>query len=139
MATGKWTLETWAEHAYSRGYLSRWGNRIGRSKWSEVFHNRFYLGQTWMKLGDTPLRGSHQPLVGLGGQFPNYCLRRSRLSRPYNNCFSLIRDPQDEFTILSIQSQHTGLSHDIVFCAGNALRDILINANQNDGLGSHFV
>jgi len=61
--TGKWTLESWAEHAYSLGYRSRLGNRIGRSKWSDIFHHRFYLGETWMKLGDIPTKGTHQPLV----------------------------------------------------------------------------
>ncbi|HIE17806.1 MAG TPA: recombinase family protein, partial [Dehalococcoidia bacterium] len=45
-ATGKWTLESWAEHAYSLGYRSRKGNCIGRSKWSDIFHHRFYLGET---------------------------------------------------------------------------------------------
>ncbi len=62
-ATGKWTLESWAEHAYSLGYRSRKGNRIGRSKWSDVFHHRFYLGETWLKDGDIPVKGTHQPLT----------------------------------------------------------------------------
>lgn len=31
MATGRWTLEEWAEHAYSLGYRSRFGNRIARN------------------------------------------------------------------------------------------------------------
>jgi site-specific DNA recombinase len=62
-ATGKWTLESWAEHAYSLGYRSRLGNRISRAKWSEIFHHRFYLGETWMKYGDIPTKGSHDPLV----------------------------------------------------------------------------
>ncbi len=57
--TGKWTLESWANHAYSFGYHSRLGNRIGRSKWSDIFHHRFYLGETWMKLGDIPTKGTH--------------------------------------------------------------------------------
>ncbi len=62
-ATSKWTLESWADHAYSLGYRSRLGNRIGRSKWSDIFHHRFYLGETWMKLGDVPVKGTHQPLT----------------------------------------------------------------------------
>ena len=61
--SGKWTLESWAEHAYSLGYRSRLGNRIGRSKWSDIFHHRLYLGETWMKLGDIPTKGTHAPLV----------------------------------------------------------------------------
>ncbi len=63
MGSGKWTLETWAEQAYSRGYRSRLGNRISRSKWSDIFHHRFYLGETWMKYGDIPTKGTHSPLV----------------------------------------------------------------------------
>ena len=63
MSTGNWTLEEWAEHAYSLGYRSRLGLRIARSKWSEIFHNRFYLGETWLKQGDIPTKGKHTPLV----------------------------------------------------------------------------
>src|SRR3990172_7014438 len=63
MATGKWTLESWADQAYSLGCRSHSGNRIGRSKWSDIFHNRFYLGETWMRLGDIPTKGMHPPLV----------------------------------------------------------------------------
>jgi len=62
-ATGKWTLESWADRAYSLGCRSRLGNRIGRSKWSDIFHNRFYLGETWLKLGDVPVKGTHKPLT----------------------------------------------------------------------------
>ena len=62
-ATGKWTLESWADHAYSLGYRSRLGNRIGKSKWSDIFHHRFYLGETWLKAGDVPVKGTHQPLT----------------------------------------------------------------------------
>jgi DNA invertase Pin-like site-specific DNA recombinase len=61
--SGKWTLEAWAENAYSLGYRSRLGNRISRSKWSDIFHHRFYLGETWMKYGDIPTKGTHEPLV----------------------------------------------------------------------------
>jgi len=63
MAAGKWTLEEWAEHTCSLGYRSRNGNRIGKQAWSDIFHNRFYLGETWLKKGDVPLKGTHQPLV----------------------------------------------------------------------------
>ena len=28
-----------------------------------MFHNRFYLGETWLKKGDMPLKGTQQPLV----------------------------------------------------------------------------
>jgi site-specific DNA recombinase len=62
-ATGKWTLEEWANHAYALGRRSRKGNRIGKQAWSEIFHHRFYLGETWLKPGDIPTRGNHEPLV----------------------------------------------------------------------------
>jgi site-specific DNA recombinase len=62
-ASGKWTLEEWADHAYSLGRRSRKGNRIGKQAWSEMFHHRFYLGKTWLKPGDIPIKGNHQPLV----------------------------------------------------------------------------
>ena len=62
-ATGKWTLEEWADQAYSLGRRSRKGNRIGKQAWSEMFHHRFYLGETWLRPGDIPTRGSHEPLV----------------------------------------------------------------------------
>jgi len=63
MATGKWTLKEWADHAYSMGHRSRHGFRIAISLWGTVFHNRIYLGETWLKLGDVPTKGNHQPLV----------------------------------------------------------------------------
>lgn len=28
-----------------------------------MFHHRFYLGETRMKYGDMPTKGTHQPLV----------------------------------------------------------------------------
>jgi len=62
-ASGKYTLESWAENAYLLGYRSRLGNRISRSAWSQIFHHRFHLGETWLKLGDIPTKGTHQPLV----------------------------------------------------------------------------
>jgi len=63
MATGKWTLEEWATRAYSSGFRSVNGNRIARTAWSDIFHNRFYLGETWLKKGDASIKGSQQPLV----------------------------------------------------------------------------
>lgn len=62
-ATGKWTVEGWADHAYSLGRRSRNGNRICKQAWSAIFHHRFYLGETWLKPGDIPIKGNHQPLV----------------------------------------------------------------------------
>jgi len=63
MATGKWTLEEWSDYAYSLGYRSRKGNRIGKQAWSNIFHHRFYLGETWLREGDTSIKGNQQPLV----------------------------------------------------------------------------
>ncbi|MCX7912033.1 MAG: recombinase family protein, partial [Dehalococcoidales bacterium] len=56
-ATGNWTLRSWADHAYSLGYRSRKGNPIAPSKWSDIFHHRFYLGETWFKDGEVPIKG----------------------------------------------------------------------------------
>ena len=63
MATGKWTLHDWAEHADSLGIKSKRGGFIPSTQWSNIFHNRFYLGETWLKKGDTPVKGAHPPLV----------------------------------------------------------------------------
>ncbi len=62
-AIGKWTLEEWADHAYSLGYRSKNGNRIGKQAWSNIFHHRFYIGETWLKVGDVAIKGSHKPLI----------------------------------------------------------------------------
>lgn len=63
MSTGRWTLKEWADHVYSMGHRSRHGFRIAVSLWGTVFHNRIYLGETWLKLGDIPTKGTHEPLV----------------------------------------------------------------------------
>jgi len=63
MATGKWTLEEWANHAYSQGIRSKRGGRIPKTVWSKIFHHRFYLGETWLKKDDVSIKGNHQPLV----------------------------------------------------------------------------
>ena len=63
MSTGKWTLKEWAEHAYSQGYRSRQGNKMPVSSWSHIFNNRFYIGETYIRRGDIPTKGSHDPLV----------------------------------------------------------------------------
>ncbi|WP_332445713.1 recombinase family protein [Dehalococcoides mccartyi] len=63
MATDGWTLSEWTEQAYALGYRSRNGLKIGKSAWGDIFHNRFYLGETWIKKGDVPIKGVHPPLV----------------------------------------------------------------------------
>ena len=63
MATGRWTLREWANHAYSMGYRSRKGSRIALSLWGTIFHNRFYLGETWLRKEDIPTKGNHEPLT----------------------------------------------------------------------------
>ena len=63
MATGQWTLKEWAAHVHSMGHRGRHGFRIGVGAWSNIFHNRFYLGETWLKRGDIPTKGNHEALV----------------------------------------------------------------------------
>ncbi len=63
MASDNWTLAEWTEQAYAAGYRSRNGFKIGKSAWGDIFHNRFYLGETWIRLGDIPIKGVHPPLV----------------------------------------------------------------------------
>jgi len=63
IATGSWTLKEWAEHAYDVGYRGRKGNRLPVSSWSHIFNNRFYVGEVYLRRGDVPTKGIHQPLV----------------------------------------------------------------------------
>ena len=64
MATGKYTLSEWTQHAFNIGYRNRSGTKISRSKWHDVFHNRFYLGKTaWGRNGEEERDGNHTPLV----------------------------------------------------------------------------
>ncbi|MBM3118895.1 MAG: hypothetical protein FJ006_04970 [Chloroflexi bacterium] len=49
--------------SYSLGYRGKFGNKIPKTTWSNIFHNRFYLGETWLKRGDVPIKGNHEPLV----------------------------------------------------------------------------
>jgi len=63
MATGRWTLREWANNAYSMGCRTRKGSRIAVSTWGTIFHNRFYLGETWLRKEDIPTKGNHEPLT----------------------------------------------------------------------------
>jgi len=63
IATGKWTLDEWTRHAYSLGYRTRSGKQIYKSAWGAILHNRFYLGETWLRAGDVPVKGNHESLV----------------------------------------------------------------------------
>ncbi len=63
IASGKWTLQDWTMHAYSLGYRTRGNKKIHKSAWGAIMHNRFYLGETWLRAGDVPTRGNHEPLV----------------------------------------------------------------------------
>ena len=63
MATGKYTIDEWTAHAFALGYRSRSDGKISRSKWHDLFHNRFYLGKTgWGRRGEEQ-DGNHLPLV----------------------------------------------------------------------------
>jgi site-specific DNA recombinase len=62
-STGHWTLKEWAHHAYSIGYRSRKNTRIPVSSWSRIFNNRIYIGETYLRRGDAPTKGIHQPLI----------------------------------------------------------------------------
>ena len=46
MATGKWTLRDWRQHAASLGYRSRKAQPISLAHWQRIFHNRCYVGKT---------------------------------------------------------------------------------------------
>ncbi len=63
IATGKWTLADWTQHAYSLGHRTRTGKQIYKSAWGAMLHNRFYLGETWLRAGDVPTKGNHEQLV----------------------------------------------------------------------------
>ncbi len=63
IATGKWTLKEWAEHAAKNGYRSRKGKALPVSSWSHIFNNRFYVGEVYLRKGDVPTKGIHKPLV----------------------------------------------------------------------------
>lgn len=59
-ASGRYTLETWADTAYAAGITSS-GKKITFSNWSKIFHNRFYVGVLcWNGL---EIAGKHEPLV----------------------------------------------------------------------------
>ena len=60
-ATGKYTLDTWAEAAYQAGLRGPDGNKIRGSGWSRIFHNRFYIGRLVWNDIDEP--GIHEPLI----------------------------------------------------------------------------
>ena len=62
-AEGKWTLDEWTQHVYSSGYRTKGNKKIHKSAWGAIFHNRFYLGETWLRAGDVPVKGNHTPLV----------------------------------------------------------------------------
>ena len=63
IASDRWTLKEWAEHAYDIGYRGRKGNKLAVSSWSHIFNNRFYIGEVYLRKGDVPTKGTHTPLV----------------------------------------------------------------------------
>lgn len=60
-ATGRYTLETWANEAYRLGLRSNTGGKIRGSTWSHIFHNKFYIGM--VKLKNVEAEGHHPPLI----------------------------------------------------------------------------
>ena len=64
MATGKYTLDEWTAHAFTMGHRSRAGGKLSRSRWHDIFHNRFYMGKTgWGRYGGEERDGNHPALV----------------------------------------------------------------------------
>ena len=64
MAMGKYSLDEWTSQAFVLGYRSKSGGKISRSKWHDLFHNRFYLGKTgWGRRGGGERDGNHTPLT----------------------------------------------------------------------------
>ncbi len=60
-ATGKCTFGEWVQVAYNLGYRTRTGAKINKGCWSQIFHNRFYIGVvTW---GGVEAQGKHQALT----------------------------------------------------------------------------
>jgi len=60
-ATGSYTLNSWAEHAYEQGFKSKKGTKLKLGRWGYIFHNRFYLGI--LKWGELEVMGNHQALI----------------------------------------------------------------------------
>ncbi|MBC8477836.1 MAG: recombinase family protein, partial [Dehalococcoidia bacterium] len=64
MTTGKYTLDEWTAHAFTMGHRSRAGGKLSRSRWHDIFHNRFYMGKTgWGRYGGEERDGNHPALV----------------------------------------------------------------------------
>lgn len=61
MATGRWTLTTWAAEARARGYRSVGGAVISRARWGDTFRRRLYIGEIEWRGEVFP--GAHEPLV----------------------------------------------------------------------------
>ena len=63
MATGKYSLNEWTSYSFGLGYRGKSGGKISRSKWHDLFHNRFYLGKTgWGRRGEER-DGNHTALT----------------------------------------------------------------------------
>lgn len=61
-ASGAYTLASWADEAYRRGYRGqRSEQKIYKSTWAKIFRNRFYLGRVvW---NGEEFMGQHEPLI----------------------------------------------------------------------------
>ncbi len=61
-ATGKYTLDTWRDEAYRRGYRGqRSGKKIAKSVWGRTFRNAFYAGVVVWR--GRQYSGHHPPLI----------------------------------------------------------------------------
>jgi DNA invertase Pin-like site-specific DNA recombinase len=60
-ATGKHTLESWADTAYQKGIRNLSGGKLKASHWSYIFNNPFYVGVLSWNGQEFP--GLHQPLI----------------------------------------------------------------------------
>jgi len=60
-ATGKYTLDTWADRAYELGIRSPSGGRLRGASWSRIFRNKFYIGT--LQWSGIEAHGRHEPLI----------------------------------------------------------------------------
>ncbi|NJN97868.1 MAG: recombinase family protein [Anaerolineales bacterium] len=60
-ASGRYTLDTWAERAYRQGVRAPQGGKLAPGDWSRIFHNKFYMGV--LQWSGVEAEGRHEPLI----------------------------------------------------------------------------